>query len=171
MTSPLQTVIFFHDADQRSLGLLEAHLSSLERNKLISIWHRGQLSPGEHASIATQKHLQEAQLVLLLVSANFIADYDALITAALSGDAANYVRIVPIIVRPCDYEGFSFFRSKALPSDGPLIVDGRPNEERFYATVRELRRLATELSTAESNSSPPPAMLPPTVTKTIVIFE
>jgi hypothetical protein len=49
------------------------HLAPLRREGLIDLWHDGMLRPGEHLDPAVQAALAASDVVILLVSADFIA--------------------------------------------------------------------------------------------------
>src|SRR3989442_14799566 len=55
---------------------LDRHLSPLRRSKLIITWYDGEIAPGSEWEQEINTRLEEANLILLLVSPTFIAsDY------------------------------------------------------------------------------------------------
>jgi internalin A len=55
---------------------LEPHLKLLQRQGLIATWHDRLIKPGTHGRDVIDANLEQAKIVLLLVSADFIAsDY------------------------------------------------------------------------------------------------
>ena len=63
-------------ADEAWRQKLETHLSLLKRQGLISLWHDRLIVPGTDWAHAIDLHLETASVILLLVSANFLAsDY------------------------------------------------------------------------------------------------
>ena len=52
---------------------LEKHLSSLKREKLITSWHDRKIVPGTDWAYEITMHLSTAQIILLLISPDFIA--------------------------------------------------------------------------------------------------
>lgn len=62
--------------DERLLQKLEAHLSGLKRQGLISTWYDRRIEPGTEWAHAIDTHLETASVILLLISADFLAsDY------------------------------------------------------------------------------------------------
>ena len=62
--------------DEKLLKKLETHLSLLRRDKVISIWHDRRIGAGTEWAGAIDEHLNSARIILLLVSADFLAsDY------------------------------------------------------------------------------------------------
>lgn len=52
---------------------LEVHLSGLKRQGLVDVWHDRRIDAGENWSQKIGEHLEQAELILLLVSPDFIA--------------------------------------------------------------------------------------------------
>jgi hypothetical protein len=52
---------------------LEKHLASLKRLGVIETWHDRQIGPGEEWKTEIDQHLKSADIILLLVSPDFIA--------------------------------------------------------------------------------------------------
>ena len=64
--------ISYSHKDERLLKKLEAHLSSLKRMGIIEPWHDRRIGPGKHFDHEISRHLQAADIILLLVSSSFI---------------------------------------------------------------------------------------------------
>lgn len=62
--------------DESLLKELVKHLSMLKRQGLISTWHDRQIFPGSNWAGVIDEHLEQASIILLLVSPDFLAsDY------------------------------------------------------------------------------------------------
>ena len=91
---------------------LEKQLSSMKRQGLISSWHDRRITAGEHIADTIDKNLTTAEIVLLLVSPDFIASdycYQWEMHVALERHARGETRIIPVILRPCDWHGLAFW--------------------------------------------------------------
>ena len=71
------SVLFCYASDdQRMASTLQNHLGQLKRNELITIWDQGKIGAGEEWKQAMGAYLQEAQIILLLISKSFVdSDY------------------------------------------------------------------------------------------------
>ena len=71
--------IFFCYAheDEALLNKLKAHLMPLQREKLIDVWHNRDIKAGTEWEREIDKHLNSAQIILLLVSPDFMAQITA----------------------------------------------------------------------------------------------
>ena len=66
----------YSHSDEGLRDELEKHLSGLRRQGVISTWHDRRIGPGEEIHGQISAHLDSAEIVLLLVSADFLAsDY------------------------------------------------------------------------------------------------
>ena len=65
--------ISYTHKDEPLLLELEVHLSLLKRQGLISIWYDRQIVPGTNWAEVVDKQLELASIILLLVSADFLA--------------------------------------------------------------------------------------------------
>ena len=81
---------------------------------------------------AIDEHLNSAAVILLLVSADFLASdycYDVEMKRALEWHDAGDGRVVPVILRPVDWRGAPFAKLQALPKDGKPVTSW-PNQGR-----------------------------------------
>jgi hypothetical protein len=85
---------------------LEDHLSALRRVGRISTWHDLELEAGTEWEPAILNKLNTADMILLLVSSNFIASeycYGTELQRAIARHHEGTSRVIPIILRPCDW--------------------------------------------------------------------
>lgn len=103
--TPVEIFCCYSHADEAWLRKLETHLSLLQRQGLISIWHDRRIVPGTDWARTIDTHLEIASVILLLVSADFLASdycYSLEMKRALERHAVGEARVVPILVRPVD---------------------------------------------------------------------
>jgi hypothetical protein len=69
------TVIFFSysHADAEFRDQLEKHLAILKRQGRIDVWHDRKIVAGDKLDDRISEHLEKADIVLLLVSSDFLA--------------------------------------------------------------------------------------------------
>src|SRR5262249_7718526 len=85
---------------------LESHLSGLRRQGLVALVTGRDILAGTNRVEAIDAYLSTASVVLLLISADFVdSDYlDSVgMRRALERHRADEARVVPVIVRPCDW--------------------------------------------------------------------
>ncbi len=103
---------------------LETHLKILQRQGLIDEWHDRRIVAGQEWAPEIDKHLEEADVILLLVSADFIASnycYEIEMQRAMERHEAKEARVIPIILRENNWTGAPFGKLQALPKDGKPV--------------------------------------------------
>jgi len=103
ISNTINIFISYADEDEQLMLELEKHLSSLARSGTIAIFHRHQIPAGADREKEVEEHLVSAHIILLLVSANFIASDNCFSTElkqALERHEAGNVHIIPVILRP-----------------------------------------------------------------------
>ena len=87
---------------------LESHLSNLKQLNAITSWSRREIGAGIEWEQVTYTHLNTAQIILLLISPDFMASdyrYGKEMKRALERHERKEARVIPVILRPIDLEG------------------------------------------------------------------
>src|SRR2546421_6694101 len=119
MSVPIEIFCSYAHEDEVWLRRLEKHLILLKRQGLISLWHDRLISPGTDWTQAIDTQLETASIILLLVSADFIASdycYGTEMKRALERQEAGEAQVIPILVRPGEWKDAPFARLQALPT-------------------------------------------------------
>ncbi len=104
---------------------LKAHLTLLKRQGLITVWADTNISPGSNWEQEIEKHLNAANIILLLVSADFMASdycYSKEMFRAVERHDRGEAIVIPIILRPVYWQGAPFARLQALPTGAKPII-------------------------------------------------
>jgi TIR domain len=128
--------------DEALRDRLEVHLTMLKREGIIETWHDRRITAGDEFAGVIDARLESADLILLLVSADFLNSnycFDVEMKRALERHAAGEARVIPIILRPCDWHSAPFGRLLAAPKDGKPIASWPDLDEAFVDVVRQLR--------------------------------
>ncbi len=142
----MKVFISYSHHDAEFLTSLHQHLASLRRQNLLEVWTDREIDAGGVLDREIADAMGEADLFLLLVSASFLNSdycYEKEFQKALEKQKAGKAIIVPIIVRPCDWEIRDLRQFKALPEDGkPVHSKHWHNADEAFADVaRGLRTL------------------------------
>ena len=127
---------------------LEVHLSGLKRQRLIDTWHDRRIVAGNALDASIDESLDSSSIILLLVSADFIASdycYGGEVRRALARHAKGHARVVPVILRPCDWSSLPFGHLLALPTDGKPITTWADKDQAFVSVVQGIKRALTDL--------------------------
>jgi hypothetical protein len=116
--------ILFFSYSHQDEGLrdqLETHLAALKRQGYITTWHDRRITGGEAFADAISANLEAADIVLLLVSPDFIASdycFDKEMIRALDRHQEGTCTVIPVILRPCDWQDAPFGSFLAASKDG-----------------------------------------------------
>jgi hypothetical protein len=148
---PRAIEVFFSytHADEALRDKLATHLRLLERQGIIAGWHDRRIASGQEWAGAIDTNLQTAHIILLLVSADFLASdycYDREMQQAMARHAAGDARVIPIILRPADWQSAPFGALQALPKDGRPVTEWPNRDTAFLDIARGIRAVAEELA-------------------------
>ncbi len=135
--------------DESLRANLEKHLTILKRKGVVGSWSDRKISAGTDWRGQIDAHLDSAKIILLLISSDFIAsDYciDVEVRRAMDRHRAGTARVVPVILRPCDWNDAPFGGLQALPKDGKPVTRWSNRDEAFTDIAKGIRRVAQEIA-------------------------
>src|ERR1019366_7233183 len=108
------------------------------------------IAPGTEWADELDMHLNTAHIILLLVSADFIAsDYCSGIEVkrAMERHEAGEACVIPLIGRYCDWSQAPFRNLQVLPKSGKPIMSfpGAARDKVCYEIAKAIRKAAEEL--------------------------
>jgi hypothetical protein len=146
---PISVFISYAHHDRELRKELEKHLSNLRRQDVITSWYDGDISPGSEWKSQIIEHLNTDQIILLLISADFMHSdfcYSLEMMHAITRHQANQARVIPIILRPTDWKGAPFADLKVLPTDGKAVTRWPTPDDAFEDVVQGIRQAIDELT-------------------------
>src|SRR5262245_50995772 len=105
-TDPLELFCAYSHKDAASLERFKSHVAVLRRKNWIQVWTDQDIRAGDRWDEEITRHLESAAIIVLLVSADFLASeycYSREMAAALGRARGNSCVVVPIIARACDW--------------------------------------------------------------------
>ena len=130
---------------------LAKHLSLLQRRGVIDTWHDRKIEAGVEWATDIEQQLNRADIILLLVSADFLASdycYDIEMTRALERHETGDARVIPVIVRPVDWQDAPFGKLQALPKDAKPITKWADRDEALLDVEKGIKRTLEEIAEA-----------------------
>lgn len=144
MKIPASLFISYAREDETWADRLRAHIAPLRQVGLIKDWHDRRIMPGDTWQTAISQELDNAELILALVSPSFLdSDYirGVEMACALERHARGDARVVPVILRAVDWEVTPLGVLQALPRDAKPILSHRDRDQALRDVTRGLRRL------------------------------
>ena len=146
----VRVFISYAHADEPLRKQLRTHLSALEREGLVHAWDDRQILGGENWAAEIDSKLEQADVVLLLVSADFIeSDYcvgkEMKRALERNADPQDRAIVIPVILKRCDWETMRFAKLQALPAGARPLVDWKTEDDYYTAVAKGLRRRISKL--------------------------
>jgi hypothetical protein len=139
----LATIFFsYSHRDEDLRDRLETHLAMLKQQRLIEAWHDRRILAGDEIDRSVSVNLEAADIILLLVSSDFLASkycYDVEVGRAMERHEAGEARVIPVILRYCDWHEAPFGKLIAAPKDGKPIKSWPDIDEAFLDVARHIR--------------------------------
>ncbi|MDC7745816.1 toll/interleukin-1 receptor domain-containing protein [Rhizobium binxianense] len=138
----------YSHVDEALRDQLERQLSILKRQGVVETWHDRRIGAGEEIDAAISKNLTSADIILLLVSPDFINSdycYDREMMAAMERHAAGTAIVIPVILRACDWHGAPFGKLNATPPDGRPITQAVDRDQAFLEVAKAVRAAAERI--------------------------
>jgi hypothetical protein len=156
--TPLRVFISYSQKDEKLRKDLETHLASLQRQKVIHSWHDRMITVGSEWAGAIDENLNAADIILMLISANFLAsDYcnDKELKRAMERHQLGEARVIPIILKPSDWITTRLGELQALPNNLKAVTTWSNRDQAFLEITQGIRQVALEMEAIRGQSGPP----------------
>ncbi|MGO4127410.1 toll/interleukin-1 receptor domain-containing protein [Inquilinus sp. YAF38] len=136
--------ISYSHADEKALERLHKHMAMLRREGDISTWTDNQVLAGDSVDTEISKNLEDSGIFIALLSPDYLASnycYEKEFARAQELCLAGSMRIVPVVIEPCDWSSSPFREYLALPKDGKAISEWTNQNNAYLDVVSGIRRL------------------------------
>jgi hypothetical protein len=144
---PVRLFVSYSHRDERHRRNLESHLASARRTGLTVDWYDRKIAPGAEWSKAIDQELGLADVIVLLLSADFLASdycYGIEMERALQRHRAGEARVIPVVVRECDWKHTPIGALQALPTGAKAIATWRNRDRAWLDVVDGIRSAIAE---------------------------
>ncbi|MFL5699653.1 MAG: protein kinase domain-containing protein [Ktedonobacteraceae bacterium] len=161
-STPVSVMCVCAPVDQALLEQWEAHLRPLEQSGAIAVWSEDHLLAGSPRQEQIDAHLAQVHLIILLLSADFFSSEDciALMHQAIFQQRNRGIQVVPLLLRPVEWQVSPLAPLSRMPSNGPAVTAWSNTDVAFDWCVRDLCRLLglPVTSSLRSQQAPFPSM-------------
>jgi hypothetical protein len=144
----LKLFFSYSHTDEALRNELGNHLKILEYQKLISGWHDRKILPGEEWDGQINSNLATADIILLLISADFIASrycWETEIQQAMQLHEAGQACVIPVILREANWTRAPFGKLQALPKNATAVTSSPNRDAAFKFVAEEIEKTATAI--------------------------
>ena len=134
--------------DERLRDKLAKHLFILKRQDIINTWHDRRITAGKEWENEINENLKNADIILLLISADFLASgycYGIELKQAMIQHDEGKSRVIPIILRACEWKDAPFKKLNALPKDAKAVTSWTNQDEAFHDVTRGIKQSISEI--------------------------
>lgn len=159
---PLEVFYSYAHEDEKLRDEIEKNLTLLQRKGLIVGWHDRRIVAGGNWSDEIDVHVHSAQIILLLISSDFLASdycYSVEMKVALDRHARREAIVIPIILRPADWAGAPFAHLQALPRDAKAVTTWENRDEAFADIARGIREVVQRFQPQAGDTATDPGAL------------
>jgi len=135
----------YSHADEDIRDQIEKQLSTLKRQGVIDTWHDRGIDAGQEFAQVIDDHVNQDEIVLLLVSSDFIASdycYDTEMQRAMERHEVGDAVVIPVILRACDWHSTPFGKLQAVPRNGKPIKQWPDIDEAMLQVAQAVRQAA-----------------------------
>jgi len=147
LIKPLRAMVSYSHRDEAFRQDLDRVLASLKRQNLLEVWSDHEILAGSEIDKSIDEALKSVEIILLLISPDFVASdycYSVELRAALARHESNDAVVVPIIIRPTDWEGLPFSKLKFLPEDAKPVSVWPDRDSAWLNVAKSLRELIAD---------------------------
>ncbi len=145
----VSVVISYSHKDEQYKDELVTHLAPLRRSGIITDWHDRRLTAGSELDTALRERFESDAVILLLVSADYISSeycWQTELVIAMNRHNAGQARVIPIILRPCDWRIDPISKLLAAPRDGMPVSSWPDRDAAWLDVVQKIRAAISEIS-------------------------
>src|SRR5581483_7700084 len=143
----VQIFCSYADSDEGWLCEMIKHLSLSTRQGLLTLWHHQHIAPGSNWQQILDTHLETADVILLLVSSDFLASdycYGVEMKRALERHQKGEAQVIPILIRPVDWKHAPFAHLSTLPINTKPLSLWEDKDAALAEVCETLRHLLEE---------------------------
>lgn len=149
----MTTLVFsYSHADEAFLNELQRHLSPLKRLGKITTWHDRRIVPGQEFERQIDRYFSEADIILLLISSDFIASdycYQIEMKNALERHDCREAVVIPVILRECAWHQLPFGKITAATIDGKPIDKFASRDDGYVQVADAVSRAIDNMEAAK----------------------
>lgn len=123
---------------------LDKSLIMLKRNDKIETWNDRCLIAGSELECEILENLENADIILLLVSTDFLASqycFETEMKIALERHKSKSAVVIPVILRRCDWLNSELRELVAIPKDGRPIKSWIDQDEAYFEVKQEIEKV------------------------------
>lgn len=150
MPKKLNIFLSYAHEDEAMKIQLDRNLIMLKRSDKINVWQDRQIMAGQEWDDSIAKELESADIILLLISVDFNNSqyiWDKELKIAMERHEKNEARVIPVILRTCDWGDMPYAKLQALPTGAKPISSFADKDEAYTDAAKGIRMVVDYMIT------------------------
>jgi hypothetical protein len=146
--TPVRIFYSYSRSDELLLVELDAQLSGLKSEAPLEIFWDRDLEPGVEWHPEIKDELKDADVVLLLVSPQFLASrycQQVELPAALDLHDCGLASAIPVILRPCAWQETALGRLQTIPRSGKPVIEWTERNDAWAEAARSIASVVNHI--------------------------
>lgn len=164
VSPPIDVFCCYARSDLALCEELKTHMAGLVREGHVKIWFDRDISPGTAWEDEISLHLSQSRIIFLLLSSDFLSSdycYRKEMRLALERHDAGQARVIPILLRPCDWKITPLKALQVSPSNALPVTLWRNRDEAFEDIIKGIHQVVNELHLQQITAYNPPTSVTP----------
>lgn len=159
--SPVRVFCSYAREDAEYRDELVKHMSPFVRGGQIDLWHDREIRPGNSWANEISDNLDGAEIIVLLVSADFLASrycYEIEMEQALVMHHSGQATVIPILVRSVHWESMPLSFLQALPDQARPIDQWESQDAAWTDVISGISDAIDELKSKRTQGASPASL-------------
>lgn len=135
--------VSYSHVDSAVRDKLEVHLAALKRDGVVT-WYDGDMQAGDALDTEIARALRQSHLFVALLSPDYLASHYCWkleYQRGMGRRARGTLRVVAVVVRPCDWKATTAAGFKLLPTDGKPVSRWRSQDQALLDVTQGIRKV------------------------------
>jgi Tfp pilus assembly protein PilF len=154
--TPIEIFLSYAHKDESLCEQMRNHLANLQDQGIITGWNDRKIIPGSEWDEEIKAHLNAADIILLLISADFMASRycrSVEMQDAVDRHHRQEACVIPVILRPCDWQDAPFSKLQALPKNARPVTKWRLRDDAFLNVVEGIKAAIKTIKVKAASST------------------
>jgi hypothetical protein len=153
MAGKLKIFLSYAHEDEAMKAQLDKNLVMLKKSDKVDVWQDRKILAGDAWDESISKALAEADIILLLISVDFNNSqyiWDKELKLALERHQRNEARVIPVILRTCEWSEMPYARLQALPTGAKPISSFTDADTAYTDVAKGIRIVVDHMLSAKT---------------------
>ncbi|HMX80453.1 MAG TPA: toll/interleukin-1 receptor domain-containing protein [Ferruginibacter sp.] len=148
MARKLKIFLSYSHEDENMKNILDKNLVMLKRSDKIDVWQDRAIKAGDVWDEQIRRELEAADIILLLISVDFNNSqyiWNKELKTAMERHERGEARVIPIILRTCEWSEMPYAKLQALPTNAKPISSFTDTDVAYTEVAKGIRMLVDHM--------------------------